>query len=661
MKPYKPCTNHPDRESDSFCHFCRKDFCLECLKKGDGYYYCKNPDCSRTKKSSKNEKEISAQKDEKEIVIAAKFPTEAEAHLALAKLSSRGVRSFVSENRIFSSLSIGASPVGGAKLWVKSGDLKKILKILETQVPHCQKHEKRKSTGVCSFCRKAFCSQCLDKKSWNAHCRNPKCVKAFKAEMVGSKKQSLESGPAPAPKWGFGWAVLFFFAIKGIYLVPWVLTGSYLNRWGLLLSQNLSFWIKILSATGAVFFTLFLLTRIKSLGWLESLRFLGYKKPNGRQLLTALFLLVPIGAGHLSYYWGCLQQGGMIEPRSHAASFFLSYFILGVGVYEETIYRGFFFQLLRPGRSFFSAAALSGILWSTAHLGHLIPLGFPNDESFHSVICTMLFVFLDSFASAYVFERGGNVIWGWMLVHLGIDTSLFWHVDGIVFHASDLPRTSSWAWSFLTTILTFPIANWLMPQADKKISKKTASILEKLRIKKARLENAVSAKWGLICLPFILVFYLWLSLYLRSAEKQSEEALDRLYRFAIKHRPRCVVFYNDWAEAKEMQGRYDEEIEKCSKTLEIDPKNAEAYLNWGLALKKKKEDEEACSKFEKTVELDPRNVQGLLWCGYMLERLNKGEEALQKYRAVLQLKPYETYFAEYAQERIDKINKTKPN
>lgn len=40
------CFNHPDRNSISFCHVCKRHFCEACLMEGEEYYYCKNEDCS---------------------------------------------------------------------------------------------------------------------------------------------------------------------------------------------------------------------------------------------------------------------------------------------------------------------------------------------------------------------------------------------------------------------------------------------------------------------------------------------------------------------------------------------------------------------------------------------------------------------------------------
>ena len=39
------CNNHPEKESQSFCHSCGRHFCSECLTSSAEYYYCKDSSC----------------------------------------------------------------------------------------------------------------------------------------------------------------------------------------------------------------------------------------------------------------------------------------------------------------------------------------------------------------------------------------------------------------------------------------------------------------------------------------------------------------------------------------------------------------------------------------------------------------------------------------
>ena len=46
------CTNHPNKNSLSFCHSCGKYFCEDCLDVGEEYYYCKEEKCQEDIKAA---------------------------------------------------------------------------------------------------------------------------------------------------------------------------------------------------------------------------------------------------------------------------------------------------------------------------------------------------------------------------------------------------------------------------------------------------------------------------------------------------------------------------------------------------------------------------------------------------------------------------------
>ena len=55
-------------------------------------------------------------------------------------------------------------------------------------------------------------------------------------------------------------------------------------------------------------------------------------------------------------------------------------------------------------------------------------------------------------------------------------------------------------------------------------------------------------------------------------------------------------------------GGYDLAIADFRKAIELDPKNADAYLWLGLSLRKEKKDAEARQAFSKSLELDPNRI-----------------------------------------------------
>jgi membrane protease YdiL (CAAX protease family) len=92
---------------------------------------------------------------------------------------------------------------------------------------------------------------------------------------------------------------------------------------------------------------------------------------------------------------------------------------MGAGFLEEAFYRGFLFRLFRQNHSFITAAVLSGLFWSFAHLTGCFSLSLSTitiDFAVH-----LIAIFIASIPAALLFERGGNVIWGFMATHLGWD------------------------------------------------------------------------------------------------------------------------------------------------------------------------------------------------------------------------------------------------
>src|SRR5579871_121621 len=152
-----------------------------------------------------------------------------------------------------------------------------------------------------------------------------------------------------------------------------------------------------------------------SIGWWESLQFMGLKSLSARQAALGLFLSLPVLAGYalaVSDYRG----RGISSSLFPEWAALLVLFVVSAGFYEELAFRGFLFQYLRPGRSFFSAAALAALLWCLSHWGSAfwttgVRVFFPE-----------IVIFLLGLAGAYVFERSGNAIWSWMIVHLAVDS-----------------------------------------------------------------------------------------------------------------------------------------------------------------------------------------------------------------------------------------------
>lgn len=209
--------------------------------------------------------------------------------------------------------------------------------------------------------------------------------------------------------------------------------------------------------------TLVMTQQMRSLPRKGSLRFLGLKGISPRSLALALILSVPILEGY--YLAAKNYQGHGIPVALHPTwPFLLVLFIVSPGFYEEIFFRGFLFQTLRTGRSFLGAASLSSLLWVLAHWSHAftgvnVRFVFPG-----------LMIFLLGIAGAYVFERSGNVLWSWMVVHVVVDSIGLLNIGntGLFRAPVGWPMAYVFIGELLTVILAFPLSNWFYPIRRKK-------------------------------------------------------------------------------------------------------------------------------------------------------------------------------------------------
>ncbi len=85
--------------------------------------------------------------------------------------------------------------------------------------------------------------------------------------------------------------------------------------------------------------------------------------------------------------------------------------------------------------------------------------------------------------------------------------------------------------------------------------------------------------------------------------------------------------------------RYEEAIEAYEKAIELDPKDAYAWVNKGFALDELKRYEEAIEAYEKAIELDPKNDFSWVSKGISLWQLKRYEEAIEAYEKAIELNP----------------------
>jgi membrane protease YdiL (CAAX protease family) len=94
--------------------------------------------------------------------------------------------------------------------------------------------------------------------------------------------------------------------------------------------------------------------------------------------------------------------------------------IAGVGIAEETLFRGFVFNFLRGERPFWRAATLSMIFFGAMHLLLLLWLPVPI------AVAAILLAVISAYPTAYLFEKGNKTIWPSAILHsAALGTNLF--------------------------------------------------------------------------------------------------------------------------------------------------------------------------------------------------------------------------------------------
>jgi membrane protease YdiL (CAAX protease family) len=94
--------------------------------------------------------------------------------------------------------------------------------------------------------------------------------------------------------------------------------------------------------------------------------------------------------------------------------------IIGVGIAEETLFRGYVFGFLREKRTFLKAATLSMILFAAIHLLLLLWLPLPV------AIAALVLAIIAAYPSAYLFETANRTIWPSAILHsAALATNLF--------------------------------------------------------------------------------------------------------------------------------------------------------------------------------------------------------------------------------------------
>lgn len=189
----------------------------------------------------------------------------------------------------------------------------------------------------------------------------------------------------------------------------------------------------------------------------EGLRHLGFKAVHGQNFGLGLALATPVLVGYTEAYLAYTHKGFSVVLFPQWP-FLLIWFLAGT-LFEELVFRGFLFRSLRDHWSFWPSALSSSLLWALAHMGHAF-LGsnvrflFPD---------TILFFF--GLAGAYVFEKAGNSILPWMIVHVAVNLVGLVNIGDVGLFLTPLgaPIGYLFGGEILCILTAIPIIRWLLP------------------------------------------------------------------------------------------------------------------------------------------------------------------------------------------------------
>lgn len=155
---------------------------------------------------------------------------------------------------------------------------------------------------------------------------------------------------------------------------------------------------------------------IRKTAFSAAFRAIGFGVPNARVFGIALVLAI-LMASFIPIYAAATKADIHLQKNW---LWILLGVVTGVGITEETLFRGFVFNFLRESRPFWRAATVSMIFFGAMHLLLLLWLPLPI------AIATILLAIISAYPTAYLFEKGNKTIWPSAVMHsAALATNLF--------------------------------------------------------------------------------------------------------------------------------------------------------------------------------------------------------------------------------------------
>ena len=256
--------------------------------------------------------------------------------------------------------------------------------------------------------------------------------------------------------------------LKAFFHVLWITSSFYLLqnldlRWTerIGLSPGLS---ALAWALPSILFTglaVLLTMKSKGVGLSEDLGHLGFKAVTWERIGLGLALATPVLVGYGEGYLAYTHKGFSVTLFPQWP-FLMVWFLAGT-LFEEVVFRGFLFQALRERWTFGPSALLSSFAWTLAHFGNAF-LGSHVKFFFPDTL-----IFLLGVAGAYVFERSGNSILPWLIVHLSINLVGSVNIGnaGLFLTPLGAPVGYLFGGEILCLLAAVPVTRWLLPKDRK--------------------------------------------------------------------------------------------------------------------------------------------------------------------------------------------------
>jgi tetratricopeptide (TPR) repeat protein len=121
-----------------------------------------------------------------------------------------------------------------------------------------------------------------------------------------------------------------------------------------------------------------------------------------------------------------------------------------------------------------------------------------------------------------------------------------------------------------------------------------------------------------------------------------------------------TVPFTDYDQAKSLSdaGQYQQAIVVYSRSINLDPYNADAYLGRGLAYENLGEYDKALSDYSQVITLKPKDPQAYFVRGLLYDLMGKTDQAIQDYSTAISLKPNNADFYYYRGMDWEKLGNT---